>query len=52
MYIYIYMYTQYCHNQYCMVYIIQKEVRGKGVPCAVVVQYHCNSVGITGEGGQ
>ena len=39
--------TQYCHCQYCMVYSIQKEGRGKGVPCIVVVQYYCNSVGLT-----
>jgi len=31
-----------------MVYSIQKEGRGRGVPCAVVVQYYCNSVGIAG----
>jgi len=30
-----------------MVYSIQREGQGKGVSCAVVVQYHCNTVGIT-----
>ena len=34
-----------------MVHSIQKEDRGKGVPCAVVVQYYCNRVGIIGGGG-
>jgi len=35
-----------------MVYSIQKGGRGRGVPRAVVVQYYCNSAGITGGGGQ
>jgi len=34
-----------------MVYGIQKVGQGGGVvPCAEVVQYYCNSVGITGGG--
>jgi len=44
-------FTQYCHYQYCMVYSNDKVSRGRGVPCAAVVQYYCNSVGITGGGG-
>jgi len=35
-----------------MVYSIHKGRRGRGVPCAAVVQYYCNSAGITGGGGQ
>ena len=35
-----------------MVYGMHTEDRGRGVPCAVVVQYNCNSVGITGGGEQ
>ena len=43
--------TQYCHYQYCMVYSIQKEGRGRGVPCAEVVRYYCKSLGLTGGRG-
>jgi len=31
---------------------MQKEGRGRGLPSAVVVQYYCNSVGITGGGSK
>jgi len=34
-----------------MVYSIQTGGRGRGVPCAVGVQYYCNSVGIARRGG-
>jgi len=34
-----------------MVYSIHKEGLGRGVPCTVVVQYYCNSVGIAYGGG-
>ena len=44
-------FTQYFRYQYGMVYSIDKGVRGRGVPCAAVVQYYCNSMGITGGGG-
>ena len=44
-------FTQYCHYQYCMVYSIHTGGRGGGVPCAVVVQYYCNSMGIYTWGG-
>jgi len=44
-------FTQYCRYQYGIVYSIQKEGRGRGIPCEVVVQYFCNSVGITAGGG-
>jgi len=33
-----------------MVYSIHRGSRGRGVPCAVVVQCYCNSVGIAGGG--
>ena len=32
-------------------YSIQKEGRGRGVPYTLVVQYCCNSVGLTGGRG-
>jgi len=38
-------FTRYCHNQYCMVYVIQREGRWKGVYCAMVVKKYCNRVG-------
>jgi len=41
-------FTQDCHYQYCMVYSIHKEGRGRRVPRTVVVQYDCHSVGLTG----
>jgi len=35
-----------------MVYSIQKGGQDRGVYCAVVVQYDCNNICITGGGGQ
>jgi len=35
--------------EWCVAY--QRRVRAGGVPCAVVVQYYCNIVGITWRGG-
>ena len=43
--------TRDCHYQSCMVYSMRKRGRERGVYCAVVVRYYCESVGITGEGG-
>jgi len=37
--------------QYGMVYGIQKGGRWKGVHCAMVVQWYCNSVGFATWGG-
>jgi len=45
------LYTIFFHYTYCMVYSIQTEVRERGLPCALVVQYYCKQCGHYRWGG-